>query len=123
MSKRLLGPTFLLLSLALLFLAAEGLLRLLSRNWLRVLDVEMWRYARSVKKASSYKDVVEEHQPNASAFLTGGRIRTDVRRFRLPALNLRLSGAWRTSTPVAGDRSAPSMESRQQPSAQLARPH
>jgi len=55
-----------------------------SRNWLRVLDVEMWRYARSVKKASAYKDVVEEHQPNASAFLMGGRIRTDSWGFRLP---------------------------------------
>ena len=53
MSKRLLGPALLLLSIALSFLAAEGLLRLVSRNWLHVLDVEMWRYARSVKKASS----------------------------------------------------------------------
>jgi len=84
MSKRLLGPALLLLSIAVSFLAAEGLLRLVSRNWLRVLDVEMWRYARSVKKASAYKDVVEEHQPNASAFLMGGRIRTDSWGFRLP---------------------------------------
>ncbi|HZF13881.1 MAG TPA: hypothetical protein VFE33_34240, partial [Thermoanaerobaculia bacterium] len=84
MSKRLLGPALLLLSIAVSFLAAEGLLRLVSRNWLRVLDVEMWRYARSVKKASSYPDVVEDHQPNASAFLMGGRIRTDGWGFRLP---------------------------------------
>jgi lysophospholipase L1-like esterase len=84
MNKRLLGPLLLLLSLGLSFLAAEGVLRLLSRNWLRVLDVEMWRYARSVKKVSAYGDVVEEHQPNASAFLMGGLVRTDEHGFRLP---------------------------------------
>ncbi|HTQ79070.1 MAG TPA: GDSL-type esterase/lipase family protein [Thermoanaerobaculia bacterium] len=84
MSKRLIGPLLLLLSLALSLLLGEGVLRLLSRNWLQVLDVEMWRYARFVKKASSYKDVVEEHRPNADAFLMGGRVRTDDHGFRLP---------------------------------------
>lgn len=84
MSKRLLGPLLLLASLALSLVAAEGMLRLLSRDWLRILDVEMWRYARFVKKASAYPDVVEEHRPNAGAFLMGGRIRTDGRGFRLP---------------------------------------
>jgi lysophospholipase L1-like esterase len=84
MSKRLLGPLLLLVSLAVSLCLAEGALRLLSRDWLRVLDVEMWRYARSVKRASIYKDVVEEHAPNASAFLMGGRIRTDEHGFRLP---------------------------------------
>jgi lysophospholipase L1-like esterase len=82
--KRALGLLFLLLSFLLSTLVAEAGLRLVSRNWLRILDVEMWRYARSVKKVSHLPGVVEEHQPNASAFLMGARVRTDERGFRLP---------------------------------------
>src|SRR4051812_25496322 len=84
MQKRLLGVAVLGLSLLVSFAAAEGLVRLLSRSGLDVLDVEMWRYARLVKSASARPGVVEEHRPNASAWLMGARVRTDEHGFRLP---------------------------------------
>lgn len=82
--KRVIGLLFLAVSCLLSYLVAEFGLRLVSRNWLRILDVEMWRYARSVKAVSRLPGVVEEHQPNADAFLMGARVRTDERGFRLP---------------------------------------
>jgi GDSL-like Lipase/Acylhydrolase family len=84
LSKKLLGPAVLLLSCALFFLLAEGALRLLSRNWLEIYDVEMWRYAREIKTISKLPGVVEEQRPNGSAYLMGARVRTDEHGFRLP---------------------------------------
>jgi lysophospholipase L1-like esterase len=49
---------------------------------LHVLDVEMWRYARLVKRPSADPAMVEEHRPNASARLMGVRVRTDEHGFR-----------------------------------------
>ncbi len=66
------------------FVVAELGLRQVSQHWLRILDVEMWRYARFVKAVSDRPGVVEEHQPNAEAFLMGARVRTDGRGFRRP---------------------------------------
>jgi lysophospholipase L1-like esterase len=84
MPKRLLGLAVLALSLLASYAVAEGLVRVLSRSWLHVLDVEMWRYARFVKSASDHPGVVEEHRPNAGALLMGARVRTDEHGFRLP---------------------------------------
>jgi lysophospholipase L1-like esterase len=66
------------------FGAAELGLRLLSQYWLRVFDVEMWRYARQLKTLSAYPGVIEEQRPNASVRLMGARVRTDERGFRRP---------------------------------------
>jgi GDSL-like lipase/acylhydrolase family protein len=84
MRKRLAGLAVLGLSLVLALLGAEGALRFASARWLRVLDVEMWRYARYVKKESALPGVVEEHRPLADAVLMGARVRTDGHGFRLP---------------------------------------
>ena len=66
------------------FITAELGLRLASEHWLRILDVEMWRYARFVKKVSDLPGVVEEQQPNADELLMGARVRTDEHGFRRP---------------------------------------
>src|SRR5260370_23701548 len=63
---------------------AEVGLGLISKYWLSVYDVEMWRYARQIKTLSSYPGVVEEQRPNASAFLMGAKVRTEEHGFRLP---------------------------------------
>ena len=84
MNKRLLGAAVLGTSLLVALGAAEVGLRLLSKYWLSVYDVEMWRYARQIKTLSSYPGVVEEQRPNASAFLMGARVRTEEHGFRLP---------------------------------------
>jgi lysophospholipase L1-like esterase len=55
-----------------------------SRNWLEVYDVEMWRYARNIKVISKLPGVVEEQRPAGSSFLMGARVRTDEHGFRLP---------------------------------------
>jgi lysophospholipase L1-like esterase len=78
---RLIVLTF---SLFVSFVAAEIAVRLISRNGLRVLDVEMWRYAKLVKKESQLPGLVEEQQPDAEAFLMGARVRTDGRGLRRP---------------------------------------
>jgi hypothetical protein len=70
------------LSSLLALAAAEGLLRLASKHSLRVLDVEMWRYARLVKRPAAEPGLVEEHRPEAEALLMGVRVRTDARGFR-----------------------------------------
>jgi hypothetical protein len=64
--------------------AAEVVLRVASKNWLSVYDVEMWRYAKLIKVISHRPGVVEEQRPNGDAFLMGGRVRTDENGFRLP---------------------------------------
>src|SRR5713101_4115503 len=61
MNKRLLGAAVLGTSLLVALVAAEAGLRLISKYWLSVYDVEMWRYARQIKTLSSYPGVVEEH--------------------------------------------------------------
>ncbi|HEV3075273.1 MAG TPA: GDSL-type esterase/lipase family protein [Thermoanaerobaculia bacterium] len=84
MNKRLLGAAVLGTSLLVALAAAEVGLRLISKYWLTVYDVEMWRYARQIKTLSSYPGVVEEQRPNASAFLMGAKVRTEEHGFRLP---------------------------------------
>src|SRR5689334_1906537 len=84
MSKRILGPIVLLVSLFLCLLVAEIALRVLSKNSLHVFDVEMWRYARLIKLESEHPGVVEEHRPNTTALLMGVTVKTDQHGFRLP---------------------------------------
>ena len=84
MNKRLLGAAVLGTSLLVALVAAEVGLRLISKYWLTVYDVEMWRYARQIKTLSTYPGVVEEQRPNASAFLMGAKVRTEEHGFRLP---------------------------------------
>jgi lysophospholipase L1-like esterase len=84
MRKSWLGAAVLGISLLLAFVAAEGGLRLVSKYWLTVYDVEMWRYARQIKVLSSYPGVVEEQRPNASARLMGAAVHTEEHGFRLP---------------------------------------
>jgi lysophospholipase L1-like esterase len=84
MNKRWLGPVVLVISLAVMFLAGEVGLRLISKYWLTVYDVEMWRYARLIKVISPYPGVVEEQRPDASALLMGAQVRTEEHGFRLP---------------------------------------
>lgn len=84
MNKRLLGPAVLAISLLVALVAAEVGLRVISKYWLSVYDVEMWRYARLIKTLSTYPGVVEEQRPNASALLMGARVRTEAHGFRLP---------------------------------------
>jgi lysophospholipase L1-like esterase len=83
-SKRWLGAAVLGASVLLALVAAEVGLRSISKYWLRVFDVEMWRYARHLKTLSAYPGVVEEQRPNASVLLMGARVRTDARGFRRP---------------------------------------
>ncbi|HXO21779.1 MAG TPA: GDSL-type esterase/lipase family protein [Thermoanaerobaculia bacterium] len=82
MNKRLLGFLVLVLSLGFFFLVGEAALRLLSRHWLSVYDVEMWSYARTIKKVSQLPGVVEEQRSNAAAQLMGATVRTDEHGFR-----------------------------------------
>jgi hypothetical protein len=87
-SKRILGPLVLLVSLFLCFLVAEVALRVLSKSSLHVFDVEMWRYAKLIKLESTHPGVVEEHRPNAEALLMGVDVKTDEHGFRLPGDDL-----------------------------------
>ncbi|MGH9361934.1 MAG: SGNH/GDSL hydrolase family protein [Thermoanaerobaculia bacterium] len=64
--------------------AAEAFLRLASEHGLHVLDVEMWRYARLVKRPAAEPGLVEDHRPEADALLMGVRVRTDEHGFRRP---------------------------------------
>jgi lysophospholipase L1-like esterase len=84
MNKRWLGAAVLGISLVVAFGVAEVGLRLVSKYWLVVYDVEMWRYARLIKVISTHPGVVEEQRPNASALLMGARVRTEEHGFRLP---------------------------------------
>ncbi len=84
MNKRLLGAAVLAISLLVALAAAEVGLRAVSKYWLSVYDVEMWRYARQIKMLSRFPGVVEEQRPNASAFLMGAKVRTEEHGFRLP---------------------------------------
>ncbi len=85
MSRRRWTGLFLLaITLFASFAAAEVTLRLLSKHWLTVYDVEMWRYAKLIKIISHRPGVVEEQRPEGDAFLMGARVRTDGNGFRLP---------------------------------------
>src|SRR5215210_3881558 len=84
MKRVLAAPVFLGVSSLLALVAGEFSLRLVSEHWLRILDVEMWRYARFVKVVSDRPGVVEEHRPDADAFLMGTQVRTDEHGFRRP---------------------------------------
>ncbi len=84
MNKRWLGAVVLGVSLVITFVVAEVGLRLVSKHWLYVYDVEMWRYAKLIKVISPYPGVVEEQRPNGDAFLMGARVRTEEHGFRLP---------------------------------------
>ncbi len=54
----------------------------MSRCCLQLLDVEMWRYAREMKRETAWPGMVEEHRTNVEATLMGTRLRTDARGFR-----------------------------------------
>jgi hypothetical protein len=60
----------------------ELILRYASHLGALLFDVEMWRYAREVKRISDRPGVVLEHRPNAEATLMGVQVRTDERGFR-----------------------------------------
>jgi lysophospholipase L1-like esterase len=82
--KRLIGALVMVVALALAFVLAELTLRVVSKHWLYVFDVEMWQYARHVKTVSTHPGVVEEHRPLANERLMGVSVRTDRYGFRLP---------------------------------------
>ena len=84
MHKKLVAFAVLCVALILALFAAEVVLRVASKNWLSVYDVEMWRYAKLIKVISAKPGVVEEQRPNGDAFLMGGRVRTEGNGFRLP---------------------------------------
>ncbi|HEV7518674.1 MAG TPA: GDSL-type esterase/lipase family protein [Thermoanaerobaculia bacterium] len=84
MKSRWTAVLVLALALAAALGAAEVTLRLLSKHWLLVYDVEMWRYAKSIKVISRKPGVVEEQIPRGDAWLMGARVRTDANGFRLP---------------------------------------
>ena len=84
MHKRLIGLSVLVVALLLGFGVAEATLRVMSKHWLHVFDVEMWQYARLVKLESTHPGVIEEHRPNTHAYLMGVDVRTDEHGFRLP---------------------------------------
>jgi lysophospholipase L1-like esterase len=73
-----------LISLVVALLLGEAALRLSSKYWLLNFDVEMWRYARAVKRVSDAPGVVHDHAPNADELLMGVELRTDERGFRRP---------------------------------------
>jgi hypothetical protein len=64
------------------FTAGEIALRAASRFGILLFDVEMWKYAREVKRASADPEIVLEHRPDVEAPLMGVRVRTDARGFR-----------------------------------------
>ena len=84
MNKAAARLTALTVSLLVSYAAAEVAVRLISRDRLRILDVEMWRYAKFIKMESDLPGLVEEQQPNSEAFLMGARVRTEARGLRLP---------------------------------------
>lgn len=63
---------------------AEFLVRAASQHFVHLFDVEMWRYARDIKRESLQPGLIEEHRPNAESELMGVRIRTDSSGFRRP---------------------------------------
>lgn len=78
------------------FACGELIVRTASRFGIQLLDIEMWRYARQVKRPSSDPGVVLEHRPKVEAALMGARVRTDEHGFRRAAPELE-------ATRTAGD--------------------
>lgn len=60
----------------------ELALRLASHAGILFFDVEMWRYARAMKRPSETPGVVLEHRPNVVGTFMGVHLRTDERGFR-----------------------------------------
>src|SRR5262249_55930073 len=69
------------LTLALIAGAVELYVRLVEDDGMQF-DLEMWKYAKSVKKISSDPLIGHEHRPNADAFLMGARVTTNSAGFR-----------------------------------------
>jgi lysophospholipase L1-like esterase len=83
-TDRLIKIAFVLVSTIVALVCAEFLLRASSKYHFHLFDVEMWRYAREIKRESSLPGFVEEHRPDAEAKLMGVSIRTDSAGFRRP---------------------------------------
>jgi hypothetical protein len=71
----------LVLTLAVIAGAVELYVRLVEDDGMQF-DLEMWKYAKSVKMISSDPLIGHEHRPNADAFLMGARVTTDSAGFR-----------------------------------------
>jgi lysophospholipase L1-like esterase len=69
------------LTLALIAGAVELYVRLVEDDGMQF-DLEMWKYAKSVKTVSSDPLLGHEHRPNADAFLMGTRVTTNSAGFR-----------------------------------------
>jgi hypothetical protein len=69
------------LTLALIAGAVELYVRLVEDDGMQF-DLEMWKYAKSVKVISDDPIIGHEHRPNADAFLMGARVTTNSAGFR-----------------------------------------
>jgi lysophospholipase L1-like esterase len=69
------------LTLALIATAVELYVRLVEDDGMQF-DLEMWKYAKSVKTVSSDPSLGHEHRSNAEAFLMGARVTTNSAGFR-----------------------------------------
>ena len=72
-----------IISLSIALLLGEALVRLSSKYYLLNFDIEMWRYARAIKRVAD-APVGHDHAPNADERLMGVEVRTDERGFRRP---------------------------------------
>jgi lysophospholipase L1-like esterase len=91
--SRTLVSVLLIASSALLALgAAEGLLRLKNAD-MRNYDIEMWRYARELKKPSDIPVLGHEHVPSSEAVLESVKVRINADGMRGPEV-----------APITGDR-------------------
>jgi lysophospholipase L1-like esterase len=84
MRKALLSALAVTISLVVALLLGEALVRNSSKYWLYNFDIEMWRYALTVKRVSDAPGVGHDHAPNADERLMGVDVRTDARGFRRP---------------------------------------
>ncbi|MDP1526075.1 MAG: SGNH/GDSL hydrolase family protein [Rhodocyclaceae bacterium] len=78
---RLTNVVLFLASLALSALLAEGVFRVVVDDGM-VYELEMWKYAKSVKVRSDDPSIGHQHRPNAAALLMGAQVRTDSHGFR-----------------------------------------
>ena len=72
-----------LISLSVSLLLGEALVRLSSKYWLYNFDIEMWRYARTIKRAAP-APIGHDHAPNGDERLMGVTVRTDAQGLRRP---------------------------------------
>ena len=63
----------------------EGLTRLVVDTGM-VYELEMWKYARSVKMRDPNPEIGHRHRPNANAVLMGAAVRTNAHGFRGPSI-------------------------------------